>query len=247
MDTLRWPWLVLALLAPLPVLNGCSGGPRDPAAGLVGGTVDAESAEAKWMLHMREEEKLARDVYALHGADRTFADIAASEQQHFDRMGALLAAYGLADPAAGRPADEASQRNRRRVRSPSRLRAPRPKGRSRKRGARRHRRLPKPHGRARSGPPRPDRCPASRRARGHPAISDARGAFRFIREKTRPDKSAPRPPPRAKHRLRNRTSGPGSKGRRQRLKSVPTPAEDRLPCGRRSAGSRRPRRAEVSP
>lgn len=108
MNTLRWPWLVLALLAPLPVLNGCSGGPKDPAAGLVGGTIDQESAEAKWMVHMREEEKLARDVYALHGADPTFANITSAEQQHFDRMGALLAAYGLQDPAAGRPADSYS-------------------------------------------------------------------------------------------------------------------------------------------
>lgn len=107
MNTLRWPWLVLALLAP-PALIGCSSGPHDPTAGLVGGTLAPESTEAKWMLHMREEEKLARDVYALHAASGTaagtFGNIQASEQQHFDRMGALLAAYALADPAAGRPA-----------------------------------------------------------------------------------------------------------------------------------------------
>lgn len=52
---------------------------------------------------MREEEKLARDVYlALYEkwGIRTFANIARSEQQHMDAVAALLATKGIADPIA---------------------------------------------------------------------------------------------------------------------------------------------------
>lgn len=51
---------------------------------------------------MREEEKLARDTYRALGArfgSPVFANIAAAEQRHFEHVGALLAAHGLADPA----------------------------------------------------------------------------------------------------------------------------------------------------
>ncbi|QDU55702.1 ferritin-like domain-containing protein [Aeoliella mucimassa] len=53
------------------------------------------------LLHMREEEKLARDVYQtlgdMYGVD-LFENIAASEQQHMDSVGQLLEKYGLEDP-----------------------------------------------------------------------------------------------------------------------------------------------------
>lgn len=58
-----------------------------------------ESASLLWM---REEEKLARDVYLGlddRWADRTFSKIAKSEQRHFDAIGAKIALFGLADPA----------------------------------------------------------------------------------------------------------------------------------------------------
>ncbi len=52
---------------------------------------------------MREEEKLARDVY-LDMNDLwdavVFVNIAASEQQHMDTLLQLLDKYGLPDPAA---------------------------------------------------------------------------------------------------------------------------------------------------
>lgn len=61
------------------------------------------------LLYMREEEKLARDVYlALYerwGA-RTFLNIAKAEQQHMDAVGALLAARNIEDPVAGSTAGE---------------------------------------------------------------------------------------------------------------------------------------------
>lgn len=55
------------------------------------------------IIHMREEEKLARDVYlALYEqwGMRIFANIARSEQQHMDAVAALLAYQGIEDPVA---------------------------------------------------------------------------------------------------------------------------------------------------
>ncbi|MCL4807023.1 MAG: DUF2202 domain-containing protein [Thermoanaerobaculia bacterium] len=65
---------------------------------------DLGAAEAASIAFLREEEKLARDVYralfAAHG-DRSFANIAAAEQRHMDLVKLLLDRYGLSDPAAG--------------------------------------------------------------------------------------------------------------------------------------------------
>ncbi len=64
----------------------------------------ATADEAADMLFMREEEKLARDVYlTLYDAWglSTFTNIAASEQSHMNAMLLLLEKYRLSDPAAG--------------------------------------------------------------------------------------------------------------------------------------------------
>lgn len=66
-------------------------------------TVTALSAsEAKTLTYMREEEKLARDVYAnlyqLWRAD-VFYNISLSEQTHMDTMKKMLDKYRLPDPA----------------------------------------------------------------------------------------------------------------------------------------------------
>ncbi|MCB0060606.1 MAG: DUF2202 domain-containing protein [Caldilineaceae bacterium] len=61
--------------------------------------------EAAGLLFMREEEKLAHDVYVTLGETwnlPVFANIARSEQQHTDAVRTLLARYNLADPAAGK-------------------------------------------------------------------------------------------------------------------------------------------------
>ncbi len=58
--------------------------------------------ETASLLFMREEEKLARDVYnALYEiwGQPTFVNIAASEQAHMDEIKLLLDRYNLADPA----------------------------------------------------------------------------------------------------------------------------------------------------
>jgi hypothetical protein len=64
---------------------------------------DLSAAEAEGLVYMREEEKLARDVYAeLYTVWNlpVFQNIAASEQQHMDSIKILLDAYELEDPAS---------------------------------------------------------------------------------------------------------------------------------------------------
>jgi len=63
---------------------------------------DLSSEEAAALIFMREEEKLAHDVYtALYEiwGQPTFTNIAASEQAHMDEIKLLLDRYNLADPA----------------------------------------------------------------------------------------------------------------------------------------------------
>lgn len=59
--------------------------------------------ETKTLLHMREEEKLARDVYLElyeQWGLRVFAKIARSEQRHMDTMKILIEKYELTDPVS---------------------------------------------------------------------------------------------------------------------------------------------------
>jgi len=67
------------------------------------------TTEKDWLTFMREEEKLARDVYLFlydEWGSRIFANIAASEQTHMDALKTLLDRYGIADPAAGKAPGE---------------------------------------------------------------------------------------------------------------------------------------------
>ncbi|RTZ61165.1 MAG: hypothetical protein DSZ31_00750 [Gammaproteobacteria bacterium] len=57
--------------------------------------------EIETLLYMREEEKLARDVYLTlyqKWGLPVFRNIVRSEQRHMDIMGALIKKYGLEDP-----------------------------------------------------------------------------------------------------------------------------------------------------
>ncbi|WP_456440950.1 DUF2202 domain-containing protein, partial [Caldithrix abyssi] len=63
---------------------------------------EVSPAEAEGLIFMREEEKLARDVYlTLYGqwSLAVFVNISVSEQMHFDAMGYLLQKYNIDDPA----------------------------------------------------------------------------------------------------------------------------------------------------
>ncbi len=65
-------------------------------------TVPLSAAEIKDLTYMREEEKVARDVYTtLHNMWNyyTFYSIASSEQQHMDTVKKMLDKYKLPDPA----------------------------------------------------------------------------------------------------------------------------------------------------
>lgn len=58
------------------------------------------------LLYMREEEKLARDVYTTlykKWGDAIFSNISESEQSHMDAILKLLVKYNLPDPAANNP------------------------------------------------------------------------------------------------------------------------------------------------
>ena len=71
-------------------------------------TATADAALAGNLTHMRDEERLARDLYtalsAKYSQAAPFVNIARSEQVHYDTMGLLLTRYGVPDPSAGKAA-----------------------------------------------------------------------------------------------------------------------------------------------
>lgn len=96
--------LIAAASAPQSVDAGCG-----QSRGRCGGTwlsadlprEDLSEAETASLLLMREEEKLARDVYLTLGQTHdlpVFVNIPRAEQRHMDRVGDLLAKYEIADP-----------------------------------------------------------------------------------------------------------------------------------------------------
>ena len=89
------PFLVLILLS---VTTNVYAGPKNTRDG---GSGALSATEIENLLFMREEEKMARDVYlTLYGVwnDEIFNNIASSEQEHMDAMKSLLDKYGLTDP-----------------------------------------------------------------------------------------------------------------------------------------------------
>lgn len=86
-----------------------AGGPGNGNGGGGGGGGELTPAEKDGLLFMREEEKLARDVYMYCDDLYTppiFANIATSEQRHMDAILTLLDRYELEDPAAGKEPGE---------------------------------------------------------------------------------------------------------------------------------------------
>lgn len=110
---LFWIAGILIAVAAFPVFGqgGPAGptGPTGPGTGpcCVTATQPVTEMEAKWLGFMREEEKLARDVYAQLYAKwklRLFGNISRSEERHYEAIGVLLTRYGVADPSANVPA-----------------------------------------------------------------------------------------------------------------------------------------------
>ena len=81
------------------LLAACSSSDSSTSSG--GGTAVLSNAEVDTLVYMREEEKLARDVYRTLFTRwnlQIFNNIARSEQMHMDALAAMLANYGVADP-----------------------------------------------------------------------------------------------------------------------------------------------------
>ncbi|MBN2638569.1 MAG: DUF2202 domain-containing protein [Bacteroidales bacterium] len=66
------------------------------------GNEPLSSADSLSLMQMREEEKMAKDVYLelydIYGLN-IFSNIASSEQTHMDEVLKLMTAYGMSDPA----------------------------------------------------------------------------------------------------------------------------------------------------
>lgn len=90
--------------------NGSGNGQANSERALGSAQDDALSAEeVAGILYMREEEKLARDVYSTlyeQWGTPIFQNIAESEQAHMDAVETLINRYGLDDPVAGRDVGE---------------------------------------------------------------------------------------------------------------------------------------------
>lgn len=74
--------------------------------GLATGASALTQGDANAILFMKQEEKLARDVYnTLHArwGLAIFANIASSEQQHMNAVSGLIARYELNDPTPAAP------------------------------------------------------------------------------------------------------------------------------------------------
>ena len=90
---------ILTVLASMTVANFA--GQQQRASRSLPAAVQLTEAEEQHILYMREEEKLARDVYLtlyeLWDAE-IFANISESEQRHMDAIKNLITRYGLVDP-----------------------------------------------------------------------------------------------------------------------------------------------------
>lgn len=95
--------ILTALFVFTAIISGHSNSYAGAARGTVTAAVTALSApEAEMLTYMREEEKLARDIYLMmyqKWSAITFSNIAASEQKHTDTIKKMLVKYSLPDPA----------------------------------------------------------------------------------------------------------------------------------------------------
>lgn len=97
--------LSLAIAAVLSIYAGnglAAGASASQICLLAGNVVTPTASEAEQLSYMREEEKLARDVYlAMYQKwqQPVFSNIAQSEQTHMDQVKCFLDAYGLPDSA----------------------------------------------------------------------------------------------------------------------------------------------------
>ncbi|MET0089670.1 MAG: DUF2202 domain-containing protein [Candidatus Thiodiazotropha sp.] len=100
----RLSWVVLSFVLAISVAQagwGYGGGRGNGGGGQSSGSSDLNATEARQLVFLREEEKVARDVY-----DRlyeiwgifVFDNISNAEQNHMDAVLVQLNKYGLEDP-----------------------------------------------------------------------------------------------------------------------------------------------------
>jgi hypothetical protein len=110
----RSPWFVASLSFAVLACDGKHGQRAEAESGsesspYVPAAAPAElsAAEVATLRYMREEEKLAHDVYAVLAAKGVaFARIQQAERRHFEVIGWQLERFGIPDPAAGKGAGE---------------------------------------------------------------------------------------------------------------------------------------------
>jgi hypothetical protein len=106
----RFLMLIAGLLVGLLTMTACASKVSALGPGLTQAPAgDLSEVEAEGIRFMREEEKLARDVYlTLYGQwdMQAFTHIADSENTHMEAIKTLIDRYGLDDPAAGREIGE---------------------------------------------------------------------------------------------------------------------------------------------
>jgi hypothetical protein len=97
--------LMLCLSSTMPVFAKGKGNGRGDGQGMNSTqqiVTPLSAEEAKTLLWMREEEKMARDVYRTlynQWIARVFSNIAKSEQRHMDAILRKIVQFGLTDPA----------------------------------------------------------------------------------------------------------------------------------------------------
>ncbi len=98
---------IATLLVAAPLHAGRQGPGQSQSQSQVGTVTQAlvaeplSATEADNLVFMREEEKLARDVYLTlydQWLNPVFSNISRAEQRHMDTLAALLATHGLVDP-----------------------------------------------------------------------------------------------------------------------------------------------------
>lgn len=103
---------VIGLMAGAPALSAAGGfAAADSYFARQGGQQNQplSDEEAAMLTFMREEEKLARDVYLVmfdEWANPVFSNISRSEQQHMDTMKKMLVKHGLPDPVGSNDVGE---------------------------------------------------------------------------------------------------------------------------------------------
>lgn len=92
-----------ALFLLFTLFTACSDDDTSPVNNVQEETGTLSEQEKDDLLFLREEEKLARDVYLFSYdkyGDAVFNSISQSEQQHMDNVLGLLVKYGINDPAS---------------------------------------------------------------------------------------------------------------------------------------------------